>query len=152
MGFCRDRLVSAGMDVMTTTGGEESQGIFLFDRIENANKSGADYLISINLSQSQDKGANGCSSYYFKGLKSYSIEGFQLSNIIQDKLIKGLKALDCRVHGSSYAILKNTSMTSVLVEPAFISNIDQKKDLEHSGYQKKIGKNIADAITEYIVK
>lgn len=152
MGFCRDRLVSAGMDVMTTTGGEESQGIFLFDRIENANKSGADYLISINLSQSQDIGANGCSCYYFKGLKSYSIEGFQLSNMIQDKLIKGLKALDCRVHGSSYAILKNTSMTSVLVEPAFISNVDQKKDLEHSGYQKKIGKNIADAITEYIVK
>ncbi len=152
MGFCRDKLNSAGFEVMTTTGGEESQGIFLFDRIENANKSGADYLISINLSHSSDAEANGCSCYYFKGLKSYSIEGSQLSNMIQDKLIKGLKVLDCRVHGSSYAILKNTSMTSVLVEPAFISNKKQKKDLERTGYQKKIGKNIADAIIEYIVK
>ena len=43
-------------------------------------------------------------------------------------------------------------MTSVLVEPAFISNKKQKEDLERTGYQKKIGKNIADAITEYIVK
>ncbi len=152
IGFCRDKLNSAGFEVMTTTSGEESHGIFLFDRIENANKSGADYLISINLNHSSDAEANGCSCYYFKGLKSYSIEGFQLSNMIQDKLIKGLKVLDCRVHGSSYAILKNTSMTSVLVEPAFISNKKQKKDLERTGYQKKIGKNIADAITEYIVK
>gem|GEM_PF-301598 len=152
MDFCRDELSLAGFKVMTTTSGDESHGIFLFDRIENANKSGADYLISLNLNHSQDTEANGCSCYYFKGLKSYSIEGSQLSNMIQDKLIEGLKVLDCRVHGSSYAILKNTSMTSVLVEPAFISNKKQKKDLKSTGYQKKIGKNIADAITEYIAK
>jgi N-acetylmuramoyl-L-alanine amidase len=152
MGFCRDELNSAGFEVMTTTSGEESHGIFLFDRIENANKSDADYLISINLNHSSDTEANGCSCYYFKGLKSYSIEGFQLSNMIQNKLIDDLKVLDCRVHGSSYAILKNTSMTSVLVEPAFISNKKQKKDLEHTGYQKKIGKSIVAAIIEYIVK
>ncbi|MCJ7666362.1 MAG: N-acetylmuramoyl-L-alanine amidase, partial [Actinobacteria bacterium] len=109
-------------------------------------------LISINLSHSLDGEANGCSCYYFKGLKSYSIEGFQLANTIQDQLIAELKVLDCRVHGSSYAILKDTTMTSVLVEPAFISNKRQRKDLERTGYQKKIGKSISTAVTKYMEK
>lgn len=152
IGFCMDELGSSDFQVMTTISGDESQGIFLFDRIDNANKSGADYLISINLNHSTDEEANGCSCYYFKGIKSYSIEGFQLANIIQDSLIKNLKILDCRVHGSSYAILKNTTMTSVLVEPAFISNKSQRKDLGYTGYHKKIGKAIAAAVIEYMEK
>ena len=150
MGFCRDKLTTAGFEVMATASGDESHGVFLFDRIENANKSGADYLISINLNHSSDMEANGCSCYYFKGLKSYSIEGFQLANMIQDRLIGDLKILDCRVHGSSYAILKNTTMTSVLVEPAFISNEVQRRDLERTGYQKKISKSISAAVINYI--
>ena len=150
MSFCRDELTAAGFEVMATASGDESRGVFLFDRIENANKSGADYLISINLNHSSDIEANGCSCYYFKGLKSYSIGGSQLANIIQDRLVDDLKILDCRVHGSSYAILKNTVMTSVLVEPAFISNEMQRKDLERTGYQKKIGKSISAAVIKYI--
>lgn len=148
--FCREELNASGFEVVVTISGEESQGIFLFDRIENANKSGADYLVSINLNHSSEEKANGCSCYYFKGLKSYSIEGSRLANMMQDRLTRNLKILDCRVHGSSYAILKNTTMTSVLVEPAFISNKKQRKELERTKYQKEIGSNIAAAISEYL--
>jgi len=104
--FCREMLAGSGYCVQTTFSGDGNQEVFLFDRIANANNSGADYLISINLNNSSDTGANGCSCYYFRGLKSYSIGGFQLANKIQDQLVKDTGVLDCRVHGANYAILK----------------------------------------------
>ena len=58
--------------------------------------------------------------------------------------------LDCRVHGTNHAILKATNLTSVLVEPAFISNSKERQKLKKSVYQKKIGENIVGAILEYL--
>jgi len=150
IGFCREMLTECGYCVQTTFNNDENRGAFLFDRIANANNSGADYLISINLNYSSDRGANGCSCYYFRGLKSYSIGGFQLANEIQDQLVGGLGILDCRVHGANYAILKNTEMISVVVEPAFISNEKQRKKIEDTDYQKKIGEKITGAVKTYL--
>jgi N-acetylmuramoyl-L-alanine amidase len=148
-GFCRDMLAGYGYDVRTTFNEDESQGVFLFDRISNANNSGADYLVSINLNYSADPGANGSSCYYFRGLKSYSVAGSKLAGKIQDKLVAGLGLLDCRVHGAGYAILKNTEMVSVLVEPAFISNKEQRRQLQKTDYQKKLSEKISEAIEIY---
>ena len=148
--FCGKDLASFGYDVQMTFSDQEDQDIFLFDRIANANKSGADYLISINLNISTDAGANGCTCYYFQGLKSYSIGGSRLANKIQDQLVAGTGALDCRVHGASYAILKNTEMISVLVEPAFISNKKQRKEIIKTGNQEKISKIISGTVKTYL--
>lgn len=148
--FCREMLAKSGYNVHTTFSGDRSQRVSLFDRIANANNSRADYLISINLNHSSDMGANGCSCYYFRGLKSYSIGGFQLANKIQDRLIADSGVLDCRVHGANYAILKNTEMISVVVEPAFISNEKQRKEIIETGNQKKISERITGAIKTYL--
>jgi N-acetylmuramoyl-L-alanine amidase len=149
-GFCREILSGYGYEVRTTFNEDESQGVFLFDRISNANNSGSDYLVSINLNYSSDPGANGSSCYYFRGLKSYSVAGLSLAGAIQDNLVSGLGLLDCRVHGAGYAILKNTEMVSVLVEPAFISNKEQRRQLQKTGYQKKLSEKISEAIKIYI--
>jgi N-acetylmuramoyl-L-alanine amidase len=61
-----------------------------------------------------------------------------------------LKVLDCRVHGANYAILKSTNMTSVLIEPAFISNYMERERLKKSSYQMKISESIIKAILEYL--
>jgi len=148
--LCREILTESGYYVQTTFSGDGNQEVFLFDRIANANNSRADYLISINLNHSFDTGANGCSCYYFRGLKSYSIGGFQLANKIQDQLVKGTGVLDCRVHGANYAILKNTEMISVVVEPAFISNKKQRKEIRKIGNQRKISERITGAIKTYL--
>ena len=148
--FCREILTKYGYSVYTTFNDGEDQKVFLFDRIADANSSGADYLISINLNHSSDPLANGCSCYYFRGLKSYSIGGFQLANKIQDHLVSGLDVLDCRVHGANYAILKNTEMISVVVEPAFISNKSQRKKIVNPVYQKKISAIIAETVIKYL--
>ena len=79
-----------------------------------------------------------------------SIGGCQLANKIQDRLVKNMGILDCRVHGANYAILKNTEMISVVVEPAFISNDKQRKEILKIGYQKKISENICEALKAFL--
>ena len=148
--FCKDILSKKGIESLPTIGDDESQNLFLYDRIEFVNKSDADLLVSIDLNYSMDRNANGSSCFYFKGLKSYSIAGYKIANLIQDKIVDNLKALDCRVHGANYAILKATTMTSVLVEPAFISNYKEREKLKKSGYQMKISESIIKAVLEYL--
>ena len=114
----RQLLEEVGIKSIVTVN-DNNQSLFLADRINYANKAEPDIMVSINLSYSRDNMANGCSCYYFKGLRSYSVNGNQMANLIQDMIVKNLRIPDCRVHGSSYSILKETEMTSVLVEPGF---------------------------------
>ncbi|MCJ7727297.1 MAG: peptidoglycan-binding protein [Actinobacteria bacterium] len=148
--FCRDILSKNGIGTLLSISDDKKQNVFLYDRIEYANKSDADLLISVDLNYSADQNANGCSCFYFKGLKSYSIPGYKIANLIQDKITSNLKVLDCRVHGANYAILKSTNMTSVLIEPAFISNYRERERLKKSSYHMKISESIVKAILEYL--
>lgn len=148
--FCKEKLLGYGIKTILTAGEDGCQSLFLFDRINFANRSGGDILISVNLNYSVDKDANGCSCFYFKGLRSYSVAGKEIANLIQDKIVNNLKVLDCGVHGANYAILRETTMTSVLVEPAFISNLEEKERLKNTEYQKSISGCISEAVLEFL--
>ncbi len=143
-------LLAEEFEVISTV--NESGKIFpgLYSRIKRANKSKGDLLLSINLNYCSDPKASGSSCYYFKGLKSFSVGGKKIAEIIQEKLINKLKMTDCRVHGTGYAILKDTSMTSVLIEPGFISNSFEAFNLQDNDYQDKISLCICEAVKEYL--
>ena len=147
---CRAFLEEEKFEVITTV--DRSRKIFpgLYSRIRKANKSKGDLFVSINLNYCSDPKASGSSCYYFKGLKSFSTGGKKIAEMIQEKLIKKLNITDCRVHGTSYAILKDTSMISVLVEPGFISNTSEALNLQNNDYQDKISLCISEAIKEYL--
>jgi len=147
---CRDSLKKDGFDVFITFDDSKKYFPKLFSRIKKANKSKGDLLISINLNYCNDPNASGSSCYYFEGLKSFSIGGRKIAELIQDKLIKNLNMADCRVHGTSYAILKSTNMTSVLVEPGFISNHYEALKLKDTLYQSRISSCISEAVKEYL--
>jgi len=149
--FCRGILLEKGIKVLVSVSGDVKQDFSLYDRIEYINKNNADLLVSVDLNCSADERANGSSCFYFKGLKSYSIEGYRVANLIQDKIVSNLKVLDCRVHGTNNAILKATNLTSVLVEPAFISNSEERERLKKSSYQKKISESIVEGILGYFI-
>ncbi|OQA21055.1 MAG: Sporulation-specific N-acetylmuramoyl-L-alanine amidase [Actinobacteria bacterium ADurb.Bin346] len=149
-GFCRDILTRAGVESSVTVNEEDNSSIFLEDRIKTANRSNADILVSLNLGFSCDGDANGSSCYYFEGMRSYSVPGKVIANLIQDNLIKYLSVLDCRVHGANYTILKETVMTAVLIEPAFISNNTDRKNLLKTDYQMGISNSIAEALSDFL--
>lgn len=148
--YCKNFLKKNGIKALLTVSDDENRSLFLEDRISYANRSESDILASINLGYSKDKEASGSSCYYFKGLKSYSVDGKKIANLIQDQIVYKMNLDDCRVHGVSYGILKETEMTSVLVEPAFISNTRQREQLKQSSYQLKVSECISDAIIAFI--
>lgn len=148
--FCRDMLLQRGIEAAVTVNENDNLSLFLNDRIRTANSSNADILISLNLGYSKDPDANGASCYYFRGVKSYSITGKLISNMIQDKLIEDLNILDCRVHGTGYKILKETVMTAVLVEPAFISNQLDRENIKKTEYQMAVANSIIEAVASFL--
>jgi N-acetylmuramoyl-L-alanine amidase len=147
---CRKILSVQGYSVILASAGEKAGPAPLPERIYRANSSKGGLLVSIGLNFSSDRDANGCSCYYFKGLKSYSIGGYRLAGSIQDRLVKNAGLLDCRTHGANYAILKDTEMISVVVEPAFISNEKQRRDILQVPYQERISKNICEALLAFL--
>ena len=146
---CRIMLEKEKFEIFLTVDKSKNSIPGLYNRIKKANKSNADMLVSINLNYCSDPKASGSSCYYFKGLKSFSVGGKKIAEMIQENLINKLKITDCRVHGTSYAILKDTSMTSVLIEPGFISNASEASHLADSNYQDEISLCIFEAIKEY---
>jgi len=148
--FCRGMLLEKGIDTLLTVNDVINTSLFLNDRIDFANKSDADILISVNPASSSDPDSNGSSCFYFQGFKSYSISGKRIANLIQDKLVYNLNSLDCRVHGANFAILKETKMTAAVVEPAFISNQKDRNNLKDTSYQMGISSSIVDAVLQFL--
>lgn len=148
--FCKDTMMHIGIESAITVNEDDNASIFLSDRIKFANRSNADILISLNLGFSSDSDANGSCCFYFEGLRSFSVAGKTIANLVQDKLIKYLDVVDCRIHGASYTILKETVMTAVLIEPAFISNKLDRENLLRTDYQMGISNSIVEALTDFL--
>jgi len=130
-----DRLASFGAKVRFTR--TEPEAPDTSERAARANEADADVFLSIHLNEHVEPTAQGSSTYYFGGSRA----GEALADQIQDQLVRlGLR--DCRSHARSYAILRETRMPAVLIEPVFITNPDEAKRLEDQEFLS----NIADAI------
>lgn len=130
-----ERLSAAGATVRFTR--TEPEDPDASERARRANDAGADLFVSIHLNEHEKSGAEGCSAYFFGSSRA----GEGLADAIHSELLR-LGARDCRTHARSYAILRETRMPAVLVEPAFITNPDEEKRLEDRDYRAAV----ADAI------
>ena len=125
------KVINATVDTATT------QSAYLRKSVEIANKSKADLFVSIHFNAG---GGKGCEAYTWKGEKvkqavkvcdNLSKEGFRN---------RGVK------NGSNLYVVRNTTMTAILIEICFV---DSKTDYD---LYKKIGvKKIAKAIADGIV-
>lgn len=114
------------------------------ERARRANDAGAEIFLSLHLNSHSEPNAEGASTYYFPRSNS----GEALADAIRDHLVElGLR--DCRSHARSYAILKETRMPAVLVEPAFISNPDEAKLLADPDFRRTIARAIASGVRRY---
>lgn len=137
-----ERLIRRGAKVFLTRTGSEGPGNT--ERAQRANEFGADLLLSIHLNAHDSADAGGSSSYYFGASKA----GQALAERIQDELTS-LGAGDCRSHARSYPILKETRMPAVLVEPAFITNPDEEKQLGDPEFRNTLADALVAALQRF---
>lgn len=91
-----------------------------------ANESGADVVVSIHLNSHRSERASGAAAYFYESLGVASEPGEHLAELILDELVQTGRA-NCRAHGKTHPILRETRMPAVLVEPCFITNPEEAK-------------------------
>lgn len=136
------RLVGHGASVRFTR--TESEGPDASTRARRANRLGADLIVSIHLNSHDEAGASGASTYFFKTSRA----GEKLADAVHQEIL-GLGATDCRSHPRSYALLRETRMPALLVEPCFITNPNDTVQLANPSFREALAGAIAAGIGRY---
>ena len=136
------RLAALGARVRLTR--TEAEGPEDTTRAQRANQIDADVFLSIHLNAHEEGAADGTSTYYFRTSRA----GERLAELIQQQIVD-LGMRDCRAHPRSYAVLRETRMPAVLMEPCFITNSDAEKRLDQVEFRAAIADAIAIALHHY---
>ena len=119
------------------------------ERARAANDFGAEILVSLYLNAHNDAGAEGCSTYYYGREEWFSRAGQRLAELIQDELTRRLGLKDGRTHPKALALLRETQMPAVHVEPCFITNPHEEKLLGDTRFRREVARCIADAVERF---
>jgi N-acetylmuramoyl-L-alanine amidase len=136
------RLTALGAHVRLSR--TEAEGPDETTRARRANQINADVFLSIHLNAHEEGSADGTSTYYFRTSRA----GERLAELIQQQVVD-LGVRDCRTHPRSYAVLRETRMPAVLIEPCFITNSDAEKRLEGTQFRAAIADAVAVALRLY---
>ena len=86
-----------------------------------ANELGAAVCISIHLNGGEPS-AEGATCFYYGTEATYSPAGQRLAEVIQEELTARMGLMDGRTHRLAVAMLRETRMPAVQVEPCFLTN------------------------------
>lgn len=116
-------------------------------QITNAsNRFGADLFISIHCNAAANTSAKGTETFYSLG----STEGEKLAQCIQDQIINSLGTVDRGLKTNNLYVTKNTNCPAVLVECAFISNIEDECMLADTNKCDELARAISRGVTDYV--
>ena len=152
-GKLRRELMERGYDVIMTreadrltqeTGSKQAD---MRERVRMVNHSDAQLLVSIHQNSFTDAGVCGPQVFYHEASK----EAKALAEVMQEQLNETLNIAKPRVCKAdhSYYLLKNTTITAVIVECGFLSNETEAAKLNDDAYQKQLAACLADAIEKY---
>lgn len=119
--------------------------IELADRAKQANDWGADYFASFHLN-SFDGSASGFESYIYNG--DVSKETKTRQHHIHTYLADRLEVKDRGRQSANYSVLRNTSMSSILLEYMFIDDTNENELLQKASYRDYLGKLTAESIAD----
>lgn len=114
-----------------------------------ANEFGAEIMISMHLNSHIDPQAEGCSTYYYGRETWFSQAGHRLAELIQEELTRRLGLKDGRTHPKAMALLRETQMPAVHVEPCFLTNPREETLLGQRRFREEVARGIADAVERF---
>jgi N-acetylmuramoyl-L-alanine amidase len=147
----KDLLESHGATVVMTRdsdvdayGPGASAGEEFGARVDTANESGADILISIHNDSFTNSSVSGTTTFHYGGSESVSLAG-----CVQKHVVEELGGNDRGVRFGSFYVIRYAAMPSILVEVAFISNPEEELLLASDDGRCKIAKGIFEGIIKY---
>lgn len=119
----------------------------LTNRVNIANNSGADIMISIHMNKFEGGSSWGWQTFYSKN----SDEGKRLATLVQSSIQKNIDRVNKRVALSieGIKIVDKTNIPVIIVECGFLSNAEDLRLLQTEEYQNKIVIGIIDGVKEF---
>jgi N-acetylmuramoyl-L-alanine amidase len=120
-------LRGAGANVFLTR--ETDSSVALYERTDAVNAWEPQMHVCLHHAYASDRNARGAASYYFANAVYLSKAGKRLAGYLVDALSRELGRVDLHPHGRNYACLREVKPLSVMVEPGFLSNPEEARNL-----------------------
>jgi N-acetylmuramoyl-L-alanine amidase len=118
-------------------------------RAAAANAAGAAACVSIHLGADATDGP-GSSCAFFGTSTTHSPAGQRLAELIQQRLCDGVGLKDLGCSRLAIAILRETKMPAVLVEPCRIALAEERERLRDPAFRDQLADAVADALEEFL--
>ncbi len=115
----------------------------LQSRVRLANKQNADLFLSIHLNSFKNSRVYGAQSFYSKS------KDRKLAIHLQKQITHDFKTKNLGVSRSRFFVLRHTKMPSVLLEPMFMTNRKERKQLLSTSYRTKLANSIFQGVKNY---
>lgn len=117
-------------------------------RARRANELHVDVCISVHLNGGEPA-AEGATCFYYGTEETYSPAGQRLAEVIQEELANGIGLTDGRTHRLAVAMLRETRMPAVQVEPCFITNPKEEELIADPVSRRRVAGAIATGIERF---
>lgn len=118
-------------------------------RARLANDQGVEVVVSIGVNALHTPIACGSAAYYFGAPHYQSEAGLRLANHASARMVAAGWGPDCRVHPMTWALLRETRMPVVVVEPGFVTCPDDEARLLDHACQEGLAGALAAAVTDF---
>ncbi len=118
-------------------------------RAAAANEWGAEICLSIHLNAHTDSRAEGSMCLFYGNETTSSPGGQRLAEAIQEELTSRIGLTDGRTHSMSIAILRETRMPAVQIEPCFVTNPREERLLAEEPFRRDVAIAIARGVERF---
>ncbi len=141
-----DRLAERGAEPTLLRRGDERPTPS--DRALAANALGADLCVSLHFNAG-DPSAEGATCFYYGTAATHSPAGRLLAELILEELTTRLGLTDGRTHPLAVAILRETRMPAVQVEPCFLTNPREERLVAEPASRGRLAVAIASGLERF---
>ena len=124
----------------------------LYERIDAANVWEPHMHICIHHAYASSTKPRGTASYFFANSVYLSKAGKRLAGYIVDALSREAGRADLHKHGRNYACLREVKPLAVMVEPGFLSNPEEGRELGDAGIVTREAQAIVHGIEAYLAR
>ncbi len=143
----RDLLVQAGARVLMTRVDDSTVG--LYERPALTNLAGADANVSIHLDWYQSRWIRGTEVYYYP----VNPGSERLADEVHHALIDGLRLTDRGISSEhAFVAIRETTMPSVLVEVAYLTNPSEEKLLLKDSFRQEVAADIYAGLERFFAE